>query len=394
MNFITLFAGCANLVLGLVVLLKNPKKVVNITFALFPATMALWAFANFYFALSPSLFLERSFYALGGLVMPLFLLWLYIFIEGRIRLSVGIMLIVSAFLLYGLPHAGSLTIADLVNKNGIYEKELGPLFNVYVVAFFANFSFLYWKLIREFRKAERLKKAQLRYILMGAALFGIVSLFTSIILPMTGFKGYLAYDAQSSLFFVGFASYTLIKHRLLDARFIASKAVQYLVLTTMILLVGFIAGILIQYTSGRMIDLAIIISTAVVTAVFFYVFEYVHKVIEEATNSVFLKNDYQTQMLIEEIGEDITSSMLIHEILFKVYEVLEKSMKTSHILVATTREGKITETYAIGYGKLIKISLEEARNLWGQPVIDEYELEKDDHRLEILKKYDSGLSFC
>ncbi|KKQ94903.1 MAG: Sensor protein resE [candidate division CPR2 bacterium GW2011_GWC2_39_10] len=395
-NIINLVCFLSVLSLGVIAFLNQKERIVNRYFVIFTGFTSIWILSNFLFGVYPNLFFMRAEYAFGILPMPAAIIWISYLKNETIEKARLVFVSLPAFLFVFLTFLSGLVVRDINITDSLhFSVEMGNLYSIYSVIQAGYLGMLLYLLISGYVKSHGLKRVQMLYVLVGTSIFAIIGLiYGLILLPVFSLTSIGPLDAQSSIFFVSFSAYAMAKHRLMDIRFVASKAVQYLVLTAMILLVGFIAGFLILYASGRTIDLTVIIITAVVSALFFYVFEYIHKIIEEATNSFFLKNDYQTQRLIEEVGEDITSSMLLHEILFKVYAILEKSMKTSHILVATTREGQISETYAIGYGKLIKISLEEARDLWGQPMVDEYELEKGDYRLEILKKYDSGLSFC
>src|SRR3990167_4820909 len=331
MNYLTLVASIANLLIAILVFIKGRRRLLNILFSIFSLITALWVFSNFYFALSPNLFLSRTQYALGAIVIPISLFWLYFLFENRIRIYVGIILSLIIAILLFLPYFDGFIVDDLIIKNGIFEKKLGVLFYPYSIFILGLFVFLYYKLFSQHKRSTGINKLQLRYILTGAIIFGGISLISSFVLPILGFVNVRAIDAQSSLIWIAFTAYAIIKHRLLDIVVIIRKV------TILGILLMIILGIFSMVAFGLPFVFAdslpedtfqiTLVAVAFIVALFF---QPLRRSIEEFTDRWFFKGAYKPQQVIDELSEKISTIIDLRVLLDATAQILLKAFRSEH----------------------------------------------------------------
>src|SRR5690348_8878938 len=91
-NTLTIVTVVANLILGFLVLFGNPKKALNVSFAIFSLVTSAWVFSNFIFLIIVhNLFVLKTQYALGAAIMPISLVWIFLLLEKKITpVKIGI----------------------------------------------------------------------------------------------------------------------------------------------------------------------------------------------------------------------------------------------------------------------------------------------------------------
>jgi len=223
-NILTLITALTNLFLGTLVFVKGKRKLLNLSFTIFAFITAIWVFSNFLFTIRPNLFFMQSQYALGILVLPVALIWIYILVEGTINFFKLIGISILGLSLSFPSYINGLLIKQIkVFSGGKYILTLGPYFNYYSVFIFLFYIFLLYKLIGGLRKSEGIKKLQLKYVLIGALGFGGISIAVSFILPFFGVVMVGPYDAQSSLIFVIFSTLAITKYHLFGIRVLLTE---------------------------------------------------------------------------------------------------------------------------------------------------------------------------
>lgn len=219
---LTLTAAFGSFLLGIIALVKDPKKLINLTFSIFSFTTVLWIMSNFVFSFYKIKFILQSQYALGSLIMPIALIWVFVLIDNRITKK-RLVAIISVATFAFLVSFTRIFISDLIINNGSAEVIAGPLFEYYSIFILCIFVFFISNLILGITKSSGTKKIQLKLVLFGSLTFGGISMITSFILPFSNWIPVGPYDAQSSLFFVAFSAYAIFKHKLFDLKVIATE---------------------------------------------------------------------------------------------------------------------------------------------------------------------------
>lgn len=221
---LTLAATFGSFLLGFIVLFKDPRKLLNVTFSIFSLATVLWILSNFIFEFYGSSLIIKSQYALGALIMPLAIIWVYILVDGTISKK-RIALIAGIGLLFSVPiFFGDHVISQVIIENGKTQIITGSLFNYFGVCIFIVFAFFIYKLITGIRKAkDKVVKIQLRFTMWGVVLFAGISVFVGFVLPFFDILIVGPYDAQSSLFFVTLSAYAILRHKLFNLKIITTE---------------------------------------------------------------------------------------------------------------------------------------------------------------------------
>ena len=221
---LTIAAAFGNFLLGFIILFKNPRKLLNITFSLFSFVAVLWILANFIFKYYDSGLILKSQYALGALIMPLALIWIYVLVDGKINKKKVIWISIICIALSSAVYLDGLFISDFLTNNGNAQIIKGPLFDYYGFFILGFFLFFVYKLIVSIRRfPDRTSKIQLWFTLWGVILFAGISIFVGFILPLFNIILVGPYDAQSSLFFVTLSAYAILRHKLFDLKIITTE---------------------------------------------------------------------------------------------------------------------------------------------------------------------------
>jgi len=227
-NTLTLVTVIANLILGSLVLLSDPKKPIHISFAIFSFITSAWVFSNFIFWIEPRLFIIKTQYALGAAMIPVAFLWIFPLLEKRLTSIKVVMLSAIGMIIVLLPYVNGLVIKGLrVSSEVALTLTTGYLFDYYSVFIIGLYVVLIYELISGVRKYDDVRKAQLKLILLGVLLFGGISILVNFILPFFNIVPVAPYDAQSSIFFVAFSAYAILKYRLFDAKIIAAEVLTF-----------------------------------------------------------------------------------------------------------------------------------------------------------------------
>ena len=231
LNYITIITAVVNIALGFIVLRSNKDALLNRLFFIFTLILALWSIANFLFqTLSPSLFIFQSTYSTGSLALVGALPWIIFFTKKSLRLFHVAVILTLGVVLFCLPFFDGLVIKQIVPAGTGYTFESGPLFTIYGAILVVLLAYLLLSLIFAFRKSSGVDRTQFGYTLFGISFFALVSFSFGVVFPLFGIKSVVAYDAQSSLIWVGFTAYAITRHKMFNIKVIATQAFIILLL--------------------------------------------------------------------------------------------------------------------------------------------------------------------
>ncbi|MCR4277517.1 MAG: ATP-binding protein [Candidatus Berkelbacteria bacterium] len=261
LNYITVITAVVNIALGFVVLKSNKEALLNRLFFIFTIILALWSIANFLFqTLSPSLLIFQSTYSTGSLALVGALPWIIFFTKKSLRFAYVVIILTLGTLLFCLPFIDGLIIERITPAGSGYTFDSGPLFSLYGAVLLVLLAYLLLSLTLAYRKSSGVDRTQFGYTLFGISFFALVSFSFGVVLPLFGIKSVVAYDAQSSLIWVGFTAYAITQHKLFNIKVIATQA--FIVLLLMLILFRAISS---NSTLDVIFESVVFIFTAVVS---------------------------------------------------------------------------------------------------------------------------------
>ncbi len=331
MKWIILSAGIVNLVFLYLIIKKAPLTYFKYYFSIFIFLAVGWIFSNFALINFLSFFWLRTTYALGALVVAAALVWVLSLYNERKPLSIlflcgcyGI-----GFIFFGLCYVNNLFLKDIAIKAGVVQGAYGPFFPVYSIFTAGIMLFLLLRTLQYALIFRGAKGTQARYIFLGLLGYIIITTFVSLILPLFGYAQFGFLDSPSSLLFIGFTTYAVVKHRLMDISVIISRAVAE------VLAVVFLGSIYLGLVWFHRTYVSTTIGVAFVAWTFAYgilvgqTHQRIRIFIQTTSDKLFLRGKYDYYKELSEaslqVGEKLSLSSILG-ILYRVfYEVVEIS---------------------------------------------------------------------
>ena len=246
-----IFVIASLLTLGIIVFFNNPKNKVNRNFTNFMLWAVIWIMSNFLesepFSPTTVAFLLKLDFASAAIIGHAFLLFCLNFPVPTIGRVKECLLFIPAGLF------AILSFSDLIVRDiGSYESGLqlqfntGPLFLIYTVYYFVYIGAAITSLIVKRKQSSGVKKAQISYVLLGTFLsFATAVLINLVLSQLVTLTVAVSRIGIYGLFFlIGFTSYAIIAHRLMDINVVITKGLAYGALT------GVIAGAYIGLMMG------------------------------------------------------------------------------------------------------------------------------------------------
>jgi signal transduction histidine kinase len=328
-------SSAISMVLGLFIIVSNPKRALNRSLFAIVLSTFLWLFANLLANLLAnvtfSLFFARA-TLIGAALLPLtFIIFCKIYTQGR-NFST------KHLLALGLPSFGLLLIFPTslnivsVGPNG-QNTVTGSAYFLLIVFLIVYFAWGLSMLIQHYRKTHKPdEKARLLYIFWGISLTLVPVVITNAILPaLLHSKTYL-YGPNAILIFVAFTSIAIIRHRLLDIKLLVARSLTYLLLfvsvTAFYSLVVFVAATRIfglNPFSERVVPIAAAIFLGLTL-------QPIKKFFDRLTNQFFYRDAYDSQAFLESFNRTLVSTYDLTPLLKKSASIIEENLKSNYCI--------------------------------------------------------------
>lgn len=327
----------AQLILAAVVVLNNPRAVVNRLFGLSVLTIVGWI-STITFALSATnslavVWLGRLGFGFASCIpFALFCMFAAFSDErtpGRRRCAVALGLFCLLFVLLSL---SPWIVAGARSVDGHQNFIYGPAHRFFGFYFLGSFVFALYTLWAALRSASGLRRLQLRYLLIGIVLGGAGGTTTNLVVPLIWkTSAYSAFGPYFTLLMVSFSAHAIIRHRLMDIRVVIRKGVVYVsamvAAVSVFLILANIAKRLAAYDTDR-ISLSEAMIFAGMAAVLFQPFK---SWLERSFNRYVYRERYDYQRAIREASTQLSSMLDIQSLLDYLAAVIEHTFKAEAV---------------------------------------------------------------
>ena len=331
---VTLITSVCNLLLGLLVLVRNPKHVIHRSFFIITVSIIAWIITIYFYYIvtDPRLLLiiGRLNFSTVPIIAYSFYLFSYVFPEiintryKKIVFSIGIVSVVLAVLAYVTPFVSKNELIVGGERETIYGSLYVPYMLYFVGLLLAGITIQ----IRKLKYFKGVQKQQIRLLFFGFVLmFGLVTITNAILPYLFGIYDLQQISPLISSIYITISAIVILKYKLLDIKLLTTKVVVY------VLTLSFFGGIYALFlfvigsifTNSQQSSSTIIQSTVV--ALFFLVsFQPVRRWFERLTNRIFDKYSYITDEVLLELTHEISSTLDLEIILQKVLELLQKRL--------------------------------------------------------------------
>lgn len=338
--------------IGIGVFLHRPEERVSRQFALFSASIAVWAGGRVLYLTAPdqgsALFWARFTIAGTVFIPPLFLHFVSAFLKIETRRPLLLSYGTSCFLL-----AANLTpwvVQEVsIKYQSAYFVNPGPVYPLLVVLFSADLLVAFYLLQMRYRQASGQEKSHIRFLfwptLIGFA-GGTTSFLPDFNLEIDSLSAYATYLIP---LYVAALTYAIVRYRFLDVEIVVQKGVVYF----LTLLITAIPFFLLTEFFQRVLPLqAANIASFLLFAVILLVFANIKPLTQQwVERSIFRERSrhYQT---IHEFSQSVVQFLHMEDLTEKIFTLLIKTLHpTSISLFISDEKGNYRLHRAFGQDK-------------------------------------------
>jgi signal transduction histidine kinase len=396
---ILLFTNAAiTLILALFVFGAKNRTKIHISLVLFMVVVALWAIAISEFRMAitmeNALLWDRIIYIIGCLVPPFFLLFARIYITKKnpSRLIVATCTILPLIFIMLLLKT-NLWIQSITFLPAEKTVSLGIIYVAWTLYYVAFMSVAFVGMLLNLKKTTGAEKYQLVYIIVSVIFPIIGGSIPNIFLPLFGNYHYIHIGPFSLTIMCAIMTYAMIKHRLLDIRFVISRTAGY------ILAVVFMAAmyVLVTYevlsviTPGPLSTTRFVVST-ILTLIIALSFQWVLRLFQKATTKIFYQEYYTIDQFFTSVSQVMATKLELNKLMSGVLEVIHKYLHaTSSTIIVYDKEFD----YVIESSSILSLHMSIVREdldvLKAGNKLLVYEEMEDSKQKETMRKHDIGL---
>ncbi len=341
--------GFLNLVLGLIVLLQNPKKNINRVFFFLSASFSIWAFALYLYEfpwIFSSNFWIHVTYSVVILIVTFFFAFSFIFPFTNFRkawlsaiVAGFVYLFFSAYLLF---FTDSWVIDVVIRSGQKPHTVLGPGYLYWSSFGMALFIWSTINFLVKGKKSQGHQKTQISLFWVGFSLFAACSVIFDVLIPIIWKNtDYFYISVYGNLFFSLSVAYAILKHRLLDIRPIIARSVTYLFLLLM-LGVLYTGGLFLvsAYIANETMSTSTLITSTFWALIMIFSFQSLRQFLEKVTNNIFYKEQYFPDELIYKLSTKMAENIQLDIMTREVLEILKDEMGISIASFLVTTRGE------------------------------------------------------
>ena len=233
-----------NLGLGFLVSTRpSTYKRVNLIFSLLCLTCAFWIFGAFMFPFSGQvqwkLFWIRFIFGVSSFIPAILVHFSLIFPIYQHRMN-----FLKTVILYSPPLIFlAFSPTELIVKSVVQIEpvnfEYGVMHRFFSLYFFIYLILGFYFLARTYRNSIGVYRLQIKYCFIGMLLTAIGSSIPNLVLPIFGISKFGGLGPSFTIVMVGFITYSIIRHRLMDINIVLKKGTTYILLLILLFVPSF-----------------------------------------------------------------------------------------------------------------------------------------------------------
>ncbi len=333
MNMIKLLLGVAFIVnfgLGFLVYFKTTsQRKINISFAILSWASAGWALSVLMIYLinenSLRLLWVRMSFVFSAIIPSAFLYFSLVFPKEQrsinwLRFSlIGFFPVILIYL--------SLTNMIVYSVNWeIMSANYGPahpFFALYLITFIF-FGLLF--LLKNFRNSTGISRLQIKYCFLGMLITSGLGITANLLFPIFGTSKFSAIGPSFTMIMVGFTTYSILKHRLMDINIVLKKGTTYILLLLLLFIPSFLIILLgqkiffvkIHYLFTAMMFLVLLAAALL--------FHRIKPVTEKAVESFLFKNRYNYRETLGKFSKAMVTILDLESLSKRIIETITETM--------------------------------------------------------------------
>lgn len=344
-NAVLFFLGFLNLIIGLAVLLRDPKRLNNILFSLLVFGIGGWVIAIGTFLLVDSkggaLAVAKIYYLLPMIITAASVMFTKTFPDRTHLEKRWFIVTLCGLLLLAIPLLLSPTFItqDLIYHDWGKEIILNRTHYIfYAVYLLICIGIAMRGMYLHGHNRTGLYAAHARLFFWGYLFSVMFAIYFNLLLPWAGNYRQIHLGPIFTSIFVITIAYGIVRNRMFDVRMVVARSVAY-ILSIMVLIVGYS---LISYTLVVYVLTPFKISTNqnamnIVLLVFVALtYTPVKKFFDQITNRVFYQDAYDTQTFLNQLNDVLVSEIQLDDLLLKSSDIIKNNLKADFCTFSIT----------------------------------------------------------
>lgn len=323
---------------GVFVVLKKPRDAVHQTFFLMMLGVMMWGL-GLILMVQTEQFMWSRLIEYGFLVLVAGIIaFAYVFPDQE-RFPVNRWPVFLPLLfLWGIVPFGLIIEGAIFNGNNSAEPINGKLFPVFGVILFGYLLLMLFLFIRKYIKTRGIARRQMIYLFSGLSILVVSALVFDLILPSIGIAQLNFIGPLSAVVFAGLTAIAILKHQLMDIRFVIQRGVIY---SAILALAGGLYASLILIL-GRLFrdtsDAPLIISSTILVVVGMFGAPMLERVFRSWTDRIFFKDRYDYADALQELSGVLYYSTSIASTIQNSTKVLKSIFRTEHVEIQFSKD--------------------------------------------------------
>ncbi len=316
--FAVVFTAIANVILGLLTYLKNPKGTSNRLLALLALQISVWAILN-YLSLHQTTAIATLFWIRWDMVPGAFMgptIYLLVRSFPHRQLSTSKLLLfalIALTLITAILAISPYMFIDVVFQGSNINPIPGPAIVLFAINFLGSLTLAFITLLRRFKQAQGMEKIQLKFLVLSLIItFSLITTtqFLFVILLNTSF--FIQFGPLYTLILVGSISYAIIKHNFLDITALVARTTSYSIFFLLIfILYSNLLFAVIRFLPKSIPTNPVYVSLAILAALTLHP---LRLFLEKLTDRIFFKGRYSTEALLSRLTHIMASEINIHQV--------------------------------------------------------------------------------
>ncbi|HLE48860.1 MAG TPA: ATP-binding protein [Patescibacteria group bacterium] len=354
MNIIDLaliLSGILSIPVFLVVLVKNPKNPLNLSFSVFILNVIVWAFAIAFFRLSktqePALFWSRMIYVSGSIVPSAIFYFSYTLVNGKFPEKIWTILLVTVPFIFFIPLFNTnLWIERIILDDQGNSVILGPVYIIWAIYLGIIYNTALVILIRGMMRLKGNIRSQIRYVLLASMLPMVIGIVPNVILPQLGNYRLIYIGPFVNVAMALIITYAILKHRLMDIRLVVARSITYILLAiTLGLLYAGGFFLITSYITNVRTSTSNIVSSTILALIIAYSFQPLLRLFEDLTDNIFYKGHFHSNELLKKISRILASTLDLEDLTASMFSVLKENLRFSKAAIFVLGARKIEDVF-------------------------------------------------
>jgi signal transduction histidine kinase len=390
-----------NLLLGLIIYLKNPRGATNRYFFMLTIVFVLWSLVN-YISLHPVFFAQLIWIRLvlfcGGLLNLSVLLTFLAFPAARFprKYSRRAKFAVASTVLIMLLTLTPFVFKSLKITHGKASPVPAPGIGLFLIQTIILVGASIITLITKYRTSRGPVRDQLRLVLLAVAgTFTLIVISNFLLVVLFKVTALVPLGPAFTLIFSFAFAYAIARHKLFDIRASVARSVAYLLtILTITTVYGLgLFGVIDVILKGANYDFLRQIFSVILLTPLILIFQTTKRTFDRITNRLFFRDAYDTQDVLDSIGDIAISKIDLYPMLKDTREVLDGALRSSFLEFLLYKEGKF---YYEGHSNTVipqeALRLSSVIKDQHADLVDTEEQQNHDHLHHSLVEADVALS--